>query len=48
MHKVIKFNQKLWLKSYIDMNTKFRTEANNDFEKGIFKLKNNLENIWKI
>ena len=42
LHKVIKFNRKLWLKSYIDMNTKFRTEANNDFEKGIFKLKNNL------
>ena len=38
MHKVIQFNQKAWLKSYIDMNTKFRTEVKNDFEKYFFKL----------
>ena len=29
LHKVIQFNQKAWLISYIDMNTKLRTDAKN-------------------
>ena len=37
VHRVIQFNQNTLLKSYIDMNTKSRTEAKNDFEKD-FKL----------
>ena len=39
--EVIQFNQKAWIKPYIDMNTKFRKEAKNDFYKDFFKLMNN-------
>ena len=41
VHRMIRFNQKAQLNSYIYMNTDLRKEAKNDFEKDFFKLMNN-------
>ena len=41
IHKILTFDEKPFLKDYIDLNTALRKKAINDLEKDLFKLMNN-------
>ena len=53
MHILIKFNQRAWLKQYIDINTYLRKKARNNFKKDLFKrmgtsvFDKTIENVGK-
>lgn len=41
VHRVITFNQKAWMKEFINFNTNKRKQAQSEFEKDFYKLMNN-------
>ena len=41
IHKILTFDEKPFLKKYIDLNTELRKNCKNDLEKDLFKLINN-------
>ena len=52
VHKVIQFNQNVWLKTYIDINTDLRRKSKKWFRKRLLSLSREimqfLEKLWKL
>ena len=51
IHRILTFDEKPFLKEYIDLNTNFRKQAKNLLEKDLFKLMNNSlysGKAWKM
>lgn len=42
IHRAISFDQRAWLKPYIEFNTRMRQQAQNDFEVSLYKAYNNI------